>query len=62
MTPPFSMSKWNEGKAVALQPWTDRLYSLQLEAAIEPFRAGQASREDAGSAMQAGVQGRGVTF
>ncbi len=38
------MSKWIEGKVVALRPWTDRLYSVLLEAAIEPFRAGQFGR------------------
>lgn len=38
------MSKWNEGTVVALRSWTDHLYSIQLEAAIEPFRAGQFGR------------------
>lgn len=38
------MSKWVEGKVVALKPWTDRLYSLLVEAPIEPFKAGQFGR------------------
>ena len=35
---------FRSGKVVALRPWTDRLYSIQLEAAIGPFRAGQFGR------------------
>lgn len=38
------MSKWNEGKVVALRPWTDRLYSIQVDAPVQPFRAGQFGR------------------
>ena len=38
------MSKWVEGKVVNLRQWTDALYSLQLEADIAPFTAGQFAR------------------
>ena len=38
------MSKWVEGKVVKLRHWTDKLYSLQLEADIAPFTAGQFTR------------------
>ncbi len=35
------MSKWVEGTVVAQKHWTGRLYSLQVEAEIAPFAAGQ---------------------
>lgn len=35
------MSKWVEGKVVTKTKWTERLYSLQVDAAVEPFLAGQ---------------------
>lgn len=35
------MAQWIEGKVVERIDWTDRLHSLRIEAAIEPFRAGQ---------------------
>ena len=35
------MSKWVEGKVVGQKQWTDRLYSLQVDAALAPFEAGQ---------------------
>jgi ferredoxin--NADP+ reductase len=38
------MSKWVEGKVHALKQWTDRLFSLQVEADIAPFKAGQFGR------------------
>jgi ferredoxin--NADP+ reductase len=38
------VSKWVEGKVVKLRRWTDKLYSLQLEADIAPFTAGQFTR------------------
>ena len=38
------MSKWVEGKVVNLRQWTDELYSVQLEAEIAPFNAGQFTR------------------
>ncbi|MBI2312626.1 MAG: ferredoxin--NADP reductase [Betaproteobacteria bacterium] len=34
-------SKWVEGKVVGKRVWTDVLFSLQIEAPVEPFRAGQ---------------------
>lgn len=38
------MSKWVDGTVVNLRQWTDRLYSLQVEADIPPFKAGQFTR------------------
>ena len=38
------MSKWVEGKVVNLRQWTDELYSIQLEADLAPFTAGQFTR------------------
>jgi ferredoxin--NADP+ reductase len=38
------MSKWIEGTVVNLRKWTDELYSLQVEADIAPFTAGQFTR------------------
>ena len=38
------MSKWVEGKVVRLRQWTNELYSLQVEADIAPFTAGQFTR------------------
>lgn len=38
------MSKWLEGTVVNLQQWTSELYSIQLEADIAPFTAGQFTR------------------
>jgi ferredoxin--NADP+ reductase len=38
------MASWVEGRVVGLQQWTDRLYSLRMEAEIPPFRAGQFTR------------------
>jgi ferredoxin--NADP+ reductase len=38
------MSRWLEGSVVRLQPWTDRLYSIQITAEIKPFVAGQFTR------------------
>lgn len=35
------MSHWIEGQIVAKRSWTDQLFSLQIDAAVEPFRAGQ---------------------
>ncbi|MDO8412944.1 MAG: ferredoxin--NADP reductase [Gallionellaceae bacterium] len=35
------MSKWVAGKIVEKKQWTDKLYSLRIEADIEPFEAGQ---------------------
>ena len=38
------MSKWIEGKVINLRQWTDELYSVQVEADIAPFTAGQFTR------------------
>lgn len=48
-------SKWNEGRVVALRPWTGSLWSIQVDAPVEPFRAGQFGRlalpDEAGGEM-----------
>ena len=36
-----SARKFAEGHVVALRPWTADLFSIQVEAAVKPFRAGQ---------------------
>ena len=38
------MSRWIEGRVVKNQHWTDQLYSLQVDAEIEGFTAGQFGR------------------
>ncbi|MCC6302445.1 MAG: ferredoxin--NADP reductase [Gammaproteobacteria bacterium] len=38
------MSDWIQGRVVGKHHWTDELYSLRIEAAVEPFRAGQFTR------------------
>ena len=38
------MSNWIEGKVVKTKHWTDVLYSLRIEADIDPFIAGQYGR------------------
>ncbi len=38
------MSNWIEGKVVENKHWTDLLYSLRIEANIDPFIAGQYGR------------------
>ncbi|MHB8471443.1 MAG: ferredoxin--NADP reductase [Gammaproteobacteria bacterium] len=38
------MSKWVEGKVVGHTRWTDTLYSLHVDAPIDPFKAGQFTR------------------
>lgn len=35
------MSKWVAGRVVRRRAWTELLFSLEIEAAIEPFTAGQ---------------------
>jgi len=35
------MSKFVEGKVVAKKSWTDTLFSLQVDAEVSPFKAGQ---------------------
>ncbi len=38
------MSRWIEGRVVANLHWTNQLYSLQIDAQIAPFKAGQFTR------------------
>ena len=38
------MAKWTEGKVVRMREWTNELYSVQVEADIAPFTAGQFNR------------------
>lgn len=38
------MSHWIEGRVVGQKRWTDNLYSLQVQADISPFEAGQFAR------------------
>ena len=38
------MSQWIDGNVVNLRQWSDRLYSLQVEADVPPFKAGQFTR------------------
>jgi ferredoxin--NADP+ reductase len=38
------MAAWIEGRVVRLRRWTDELYSLQVQADIPPFKAGQFTR------------------
>lgn len=38
------MSKWVEGKVINRRSWTSLLFSLQIEAELEPFQAGQFAR------------------
>ncbi len=35
------MSNWVEGRVVSKHCWTDRLFSLEIDAAIDDFKAGQ---------------------
>ncbi len=37
-------SKWVEGIVVGQRRWSDRLYSIQVDAPVEPFKAGQFGR------------------
>ena len=37
-------SKWVEGIVVSQRRWSDRLYSIQVDAPVEPFKAGQFGR------------------
>jgi ferredoxin--NADP+ reductase len=38
------MSRWIEGRVINNRRWTSQLYSLQIDASIEPFKAGQFTR------------------
>jgi len=42
--PRTAASKFVEGRVVGLTPWTADLFSIQMEAAVKPFRAGQFGR------------------
>src|SRR5690349_8499236 len=35
------MATWNKGRVIGQKQWNDRLYSIHIEADIEPFQAGQ---------------------
>lgn len=41
MTLEIDTKRWCEGRVHALRQWTDTLFSLQLQADVEPFIAGQ---------------------
>ncbi len=38
------MTAWVKGSVISLRRWTDELYSVQLQAEIAPFKAGQFTR------------------
>ena len=38
------MASWVEGKVIRLRQWTDELYSIQVDAQVAPFTAGQFTR------------------
>lgn len=38
---PIDTERWSEGTVTALRQWTDSLYSVRLQADVEPFQAGQ---------------------
>ena len=41
MTKEIDTKRWCEGRVHALRQWTDTLFSIQLEADVDPFIAGQ---------------------
>jgi ferredoxin--NADP+ reductase len=41
MSKPIDPKRWSEGRVYALRRWTDTLYSVQVEADVQPFLAGQ---------------------
>ena len=41
MNRPIDPKRWSEGRVYALRRWTDSLYSVQVEAEVQPFLAGQ---------------------
>ena len=41
MSKPIDLNRWSEGRVYALRRWTDTLYSVQVEAEVQPFVAGQ---------------------
>lgn len=44
MTVDIDSRKWSRGQVLALHHWAERLYSLKVEAEVEPFEAGQFGR------------------
>lgn len=38
---PIDQERWSEGRVEQLHRWTDRLFSVQVRADIQPFQAGQ---------------------
>ena len=41
MSKTIDPNRWSEGRVYALKRWTDQLYSVQVEADVQPFLAGQ---------------------
>jgi len=41
MSKAIDPKRWSEGSVYALRRWTDKLYSVQVEADVQPFLAGQ---------------------
>ncbi len=41
MSKPIDPKRWSEGRVCALRRWTHTLYSVQVEADVQPFLAGQ---------------------
>ena len=54
------MSNWVQGKVVENKHWTDLLYSLQIEASIDPFIPGQYGR--LGLEIDGQIVGRPYSF
>ena len=54
------MASWIEGHVHALHAWTDELYSLQIEAELPPFTAGQFTR--LGLEIDGEIVGRPYSF
>ena len=54
------MAKWIEGRVHALHAWTDELYSLQVEAELPAFTAGQFTR--LGLEIDGEIVGRPYSF
>lgn len=54
------MSNWIEGKVIENKHWTDLLYSLRIEADIDPFIAGQYGR--LGLEIDGQIVGRPYSF
>ena len=41
MSKPIDPKRWSQGRVYALRRWTDTLFSVQVEAEVQPFLAGQ---------------------